>query len=85
MVRGYAEYRATNLRTHGAINVTVGNATGQVVAQLLVHCDRNSPPSPCVVASTKAETIATMIAERRAPKATGAYRAGMRMSGSSEN
>ncbi len=67
----YPTTRAVALRTHGAMSVTVGKATGQVVAQLFSHCGRNSSCSPCVVARTNAETMATMIAERGAPKTIG--------------
>jgi glutathione S-transferase len=36
--RGHATRWVTKRRTHGATRVTVGNATGQVVKQLLSHC-----------------------------------------------
>ena len=78
--QGQAVKRLTTRRTHGATKVTVGNATGQVVAQLLSHCAANPWWSPCVIAMTKPDTSATMIAESRAPKRIGAKRAGMRTS-----
>lgn len=64
--------RATKRRIQGAISVTVGNAIGHVVAQLLAHCDKKSGPSPWVVAMTNAETMATMMTDKSAPKAMGA-------------
>jgi hypothetical protein len=70
----------TARRTQGASNVTVGNATGHVAAQLLSHCAANPAWIPREVASTNAETMATMIAESRAPKTIGAKREGIRMS-----
>ena len=74
--------RPTTLRTHGATKVTVGNATGQVKAQLRSHCDRNPSSRPCVVSSTNADTMPTMMDESSAPKTSGANRAGMRISNS---
>lgn len=69
--------RPTRRRTQGAISVTVGKATGQVVAQLRSHEAMKSGPRPRVVASTKAETIATITAYSRAPNTIGAKRAGI--------
>jgi hypothetical protein len=47
--------------------------------QLFIHCAGNAASIPCVVARTKADTIATMMAERSPPKRTGAKRAGIRI------
>lgn len=71
---------ATNLRTNGATMATVGNATGQVVAQLFAHCAANPGCIPWETTRTKAETMQTMIAESKALKRMGAKRAGMRIS-----
>src|SRR5688572_17727412 len=68
----------TMRRTHGATSVTVGKATGQVVTQLRSQSATKPPCSPRVVASTKAETTATMIADNKAPNINGARRAGIR-------
>jgi len=69
----------TNRLTHGATIATVGNAIGQVVAQLFNHCIANSEWKPCEVASTKADTMQTIMADRIALNRMGAKRAGMRM------
>ena len=43
----------------------------------LSHCAVNPGPTPLAVAMTKAETMATMIADSMAPKSMGANRAGI--------
>src|SRR3569623_984947 len=72
--------RPTTRRTQGATTSTAGNATGQVVTQLLHHCAGNPAPIPWAVARTKADTMATIMAESSAPKRIGAKRAEIRIS-----
>jgi hypothetical protein len=50
---------------------------GQVVAQLFSHCMAKPAWKPWLRAITKAETNATMIAESKAPKSSGAWRRGI--------
>src|SRR3569623_998766 len=75
-----AVMRPTTRRTQGATTSTAGNATGQVVTQLLNHCAGNPAPLPWAVARTKAATMATIMAESSAPKRIGAKRAEIRIS-----
>ncbi|BDX18093.1 hypothetical protein MFKK_09030 [Halopseudomonas aestusnigri] len=72
----------TSRRTQGATSVTVGNATGQVNAQLLSHAATKCSSKPWVAAITKADTKVTMIADSNAPNTIGAKRAGIAMSDS---